>query len=375
MVERIERKELKKIADAYYGGNKDIVRSCASGVRKRFVEYLALQETRSREEGRFALRGAPVRTPYSPPRGTEMYKQTLISRFLRARAGHREALAVIVAVSYRCSRQCGQCYISEYVDPSKKEMTVGGFRTAFHKIVEGSDTWHFDITGGEPFEHPRFFEIIRQIPPGRATAVVATNGALLDKHLVSRIRSSNIMACKVSLDLCAGLDSSRVKRSLAGITMLIENRILAFAQIYLQRGLPAFRDFREVIERCRKAGAANIHLIRPMAVGNLRGREDLFLTGDEIANVKYWIDYYQFKHRYQITVFPDWEFIKFGGCLAGRGRIYISPYGDVYPCNFFPRSYGNIVTDDFKRIVARMRRDIGDNPDHCRAAGIIRDKP
>ena len=44
-------------------------------------------------------------------------------------------------------------------------------------------------------------------------------------------------------------------------------------------------------------------------------------------------------------------------CPAARGNLaYVSPYGDVHPCHFFPFSFGNVRDGDLDSILKRMWR-------------------
>ena len=356
-------KELKKNSGFFFNNYGAALKLHENGIKKSFLEYLKSHKIISKRKIKFELRGYPVYELTIPPIGSEICKNRLINEFLYRKDKFMQ-LSMTVAISYKCSQICNQCYITEYRNFSRKEMTVDEFKIAFDKIVNEVKVWHFDITGGEPFEHPRFFEIIKQIPADKATAIVATNGFLIDEKMISKIKCSNIMACKVSLDLYSGLNSYSMRKALNSIKMLTGNKVYTFAQVYLERGFGEYFDIRVIIEKCRKAGAEFINFISPMAIGNLRGRDDLFLTYEERKNIYFWQRYYSLKYEYQILLFPDWEIID-TGCLAARDRIYIDPYGDIHPCNFIPRPYGNILTDNLRQVISNMQNDIGDRPNCC----------
>lgn len=359
------KKELKKIADAFFDNDERVLRSCGNGEEKGFLDFLRSEEISFEEKSKFELKGFAVSVAFQPPIGSEIHKNLLVNKFFNKRDKVKQ-YTMTIALSYRCSFKCEQCYISEYRDPLRKEMSVNEFKTVFKKAVEAADVWHFDITGGEPFEHPDFFRIIKQIPPDKATAIVATNGLLIDKKMISRIKQSNIMVCKVSVDPYAGPNYSSMRRSLHSIKALTDNKVLAFAQIYIKRGFSESFDLKSIIGECRKAGAVIVNLIRPMAIGNLRDREELFISDKERGILFSLEKYYWLMHGYRIGMFPDWELVK-GGCEAARGRIYINPYGDIYPCNFFPKRYGNILTDDLTGVIVKMQKDIGKRPMSCPA--------
>ena len=363
MVTENYRVKLKKITDAFFNNGKSALALNENSIEKKFLEYLKLNKTNYNVKPKFELRGYPVYSPNTPPYGSEIHKNRLVDRFLNKRDRIMQG-SMTMAISYKCSYICRQCYISEYRDSSRKEVTVDEFKVVFNKIVNEAAVWHFDITGGEPLEHPDFFEIIKQIPSDRATAIVATNGLLIDEKMASKIKRSNIMICKVSLDLYSGLDSYPMNKALKSIKILANNKVYVFAQIYLKRGFSEYFDLRAIIEKCRKTGAAFVHFISPMSIGNLKNHDELFFTDEERKNIYFWQKYYSLKYGYKILLFPDWEIIG-PGCRAERGRAYIDPYGDIHPCNFIPKSYGNILTDDLKQVILNMQNDIGNIPDYC----------
>jgi MoaA/NifB/PqqE/SkfB family radical SAM enzyme len=109
-----------------------------------------------------------------------------------------------------------------------------------------------------------------------------------------------------------------------------------------------------------------VNLISPMAIGNLKGRRRVLFTEKERKVIYSLKDFYWSMFGYSVGIFPDWEILQ-GGCLAARERTYINPYGDIYPCNFMPKRYGNILTDDLKQVIADMQKDVGKKPDRCPA--------
>jgi MoaA/NifB/PqqE/SkfB family radical SAM enzyme len=362
MSDKVNRERLKKIVNAFLNDDKGIAELCKNSSEKDFLIFLKSLKRKDYKEPRFELQGYPIYRPTVPPIRSEIHKNMLVEAFL-SKGNKIKQRAMMVAISYRCSYDCDQCYVTEYRDPLRKEMTVDEFKIIFNKAVNEIGVWHFDITGGEPFEHPYFFEIIKQIPQDRATAIVATNGLLIDGKMVSRIKNSNIMICKVSLDIYSGLNSGSVKKVLSTIKMLTDSRIYTFAQVYLKKGFAGHFDLRAVIEECRKAGAAAVNLISPMAIGNLKNHDELFLTDEDRKDIYFWRKYYSLIYGYKVMLFPDWEFTN-DGCLAARGRIYINPYGDIYPCCFIPKAYGNILTDDLGRVISKMQDEIN-SLRHC----------
>jgi len=369
MTLEVTRKKLSKVVTAFFNHDEQSLKLPKSGIERAFFNHLqALRSQRKnrnvfRGKPRFELRGYPVYSIASPPFRSAIHKNLLINEFLHKKDRLIQP-SVTVAVTYQCRYHCAQCYISEYYDPSRKELSADEFGAAFRKIADALFVWHFDITGGEPLEDPRFFEKIGRIPPAKATAIVATNGLSIDRTMISAIKRSNIMACKISLDVYAGLRSRAMQKALDSIGLLTRHKVLTFAQIFIARGFSRYYDLEAVVSLCRKAGAVFVNLISPMAVGNLKGHPEMFLSDEERRYIYFLKARLWRQYGYQIVVFPDWALLFFKKCCAADGRVYVSPYGDIYPCNFIPTAYGNVLTDDIKRVILRMRKDIPET-DHC----------
>ncbi len=368
---------LKKVADDYYAGRitpealaEPSENNRFAGIIKQYKEHVDnLAKYTS-----FRWYDYPVISEQFPPVNSEIEKNFLINSMLHSPIAQR---SITVAVSYGCKCNCKQCYRTEYMDPGRKELTVEQFGSLFKKVTD-LGAWHIDITGGEPFDHPRFFEIMEQIPKDKATTMVATNGINLDESTVERIKASNIMVLKVSLDSYRKSDHDK-NRAVAdaydhvvrGIKLALKNNIYVFIQAFVERDCWKDNELEKRIQVCLELGIKKFHIITPLNIGNLSNRQDLLLTLKDREYIYALKDKYK-QHDIRINVFPDWELHK--GCLAGRGRIYINPYGDIYPCNFDNKKvYGNILTDELPEVVEAIQKDIQGKRRYCVASNVTLD--
>lgn len=319
---------------------------------------------------RFTCQGRPVASNLWPPLGSDVEKRLLVNWFRRQDDPTFQKHATI-ALTYDCSRRCGQCYVSEFVDPSRRELSACQMRTVFTKLAEEVGAWHFDLTGGEPFEREDFFDVVEQIPRDRATAIVATNGLHLARNL-ARIRESNIMVFKVSLNSYSQTGAER-REILKAIETLLANGLFTFVQSYVQKGCAHDQKLPTLIEACKRIGVPKMHLISPMRSGNLAHRPDVLLTTED-RDYLYGLCREHRDDSFAAFLFPDWEFAprrRGRGCSAGRGRLYVSAYGDLFPCNFLrERCYGNVLTDDVRAMIRAMHEQIPVRPDCCPRSNV-----
>lgn len=366
------RTMLEEIADYLYAGGDISGDWFANRGASRFAAFINEYRTGAAgriKQARFSWHGYPVVKPGIPPIGSSIEKNVLINRYLDPGNRHT-AGSMTVALGYNCPLDCKQCYVSAFRDPKRVELTVQEFGALFDRIIHEAGVWHIDITGGEPLDHPHFFDIIETIPEERATAIVATNGLGLTPQTVNHIRGTNIMAFKVSLESCAVTSPSRVMQ---GIRLLVENRILTFVQSYVERGCSENDRLETLIRTVKDTGADSIHLITPLMTGNLDHGQDLLLTRKDREHLYLLQQAFWKTDGFGVGIFPDWE-LENGGCSAGRRRVYISAYGDVYPCNFHNATcYGNILKNDIRDMLSAMQRDIPEPPCGCIASNVTRD--
>jgi len=372
---------LSKIIDEF--NTKNIDKGKFNRNEINFIDFLEKTQNKWKhliiDKPKFKWHGYPVISQSYPPLGSPIEKRYLINRFLYQNDPVIQR-TITVGVSYKCKCKCKQCYITDYIDKSKKELTISDFKLLFDKVTNDAKVWHIDITGGEPFEHPDFFKILEQVDKNSAVFIVATNGIYINNNTISKIKKSNIMVCKVSLDSYSKMkhDKNRAMdgafdRVISSIRLLIKNKIFVFVQSFVERGCSKNNELEMLVKTCRDIGVEFINLLTPLMVGRLKNKKNLLLTTKDREHIYLLQKKYQInenRKRFRIAIFPDWEF-ESGGCIAGRGRMYINPYGDIYPCNFHnSKRYGNILKDDFRSKILDIQKNIPTKPDYCVASNI-----
>lgn len=87
-------------------------------------------------------------------------------------------------VTNRCNQSCSYCAMEANRYSYFDDMSVVDFRNA----LAGCRGTKVSLIGGEPIQHPRFFELVGEVARSGRTLVVYTNGlALADARLVARL--------------------------------------------------------------------------------------------------------------------------------------------------------------------------------------------
>lgn len=296
---------------------------------------------------------------------------------------------VVWNFTHACNLHCKHCY-QDAGKFSEDELTTEEAKKVIDEFYE-SGVVAIAFSGGEPLVRPDFFEVVEYAAKKGFYLSLATNGTLLTKEMVKKIKDSGIEYVEISLDgfekehdefrglqgawrkTCegirncveAGMDTcvatTVTKRNFRDIPKLLDfvendlkaNRFIAFNFIPVRRGKEIMADDLEPDEReelqrflysklmdksCRLNVLSTAPQYARIAMEFAEGPAVMtHFTNQAAMNIKG-------KTR------ELGEFI--GGCGAGRLYCGLEPNGDIQPCVFMPIKIGNIRKDRLKRVWA-----------------------
>jgi len=166
----------------------------------------------------------------------------------------------------RCNLACHHCLVSS--GPAGEEGLPGGQLRGFLRQAcdLGAETFYF--TGGEPLLHPHLLDLLAEVTTSfRATAVLMTNGTLLDEELCARLAAlpRERLFLQVSLDGSGPErnDPLRSPGSFAGAARGIREALAAglsvtVATVVLRANLD---DLMPLADRVQELGVRQLHLL------------------------------------------------------------------------------------------------------------------
>ena len=272
-----------------------------------------------------------VRYPGVMPRAAWNYAQLL--------AGRKRLRGVEFALTYDCPGRCGFCSATRLRTGDRPRLTVPEIKqTLRDSLTLGA--LNINLTGGECLILPELPELIAACRPRSTVVSLATNGWPLDEATCENIARWGVSIVTISLDSAdpATHDAGRglpglYDRIMRGVDLLHARGVEVFLCTILTKQNIANGD-AEAMWRLAMEKDVMLTVNQPCPVGGWEGA-DVLLDEDERAF-----------HRELITrPHVRWEgssnYFKMG-CPAGVEKVYISPYGDVMPCNFLHVSYGNV---------------------------------
>jgi radical SAM protein with 4Fe4S-binding SPASM domain len=298
-------------------------------------------------------------------------------------------LLVVWNFTYNCNLSCKHCY-SDAGNLSKMELSTKEALNVVDQIADFGVT-SLAFSGGEPLMRKDFFEIAGHAVASGLYVSLATNGILLNKANVKRLKEIGINYVEVSLDgsnpkthdlfrgqtgafnqalqglrncvdadLCTCLAVTATKNNLTeipSVLALAENmgiqRFTLFNFVPTGRGRhivaldPSPQEREEVLNFLRKKLLDDpkiaILSTAPQLARVALQSQCWSAQGDMIVPFAH-MEAAKISKRAQALA----DFI--GGCGAGRFYCAISPEGDVQPCVFLPITVGNLKTEKLEDI-------------------------
>lgn len=251
-------------------------------------------------------------------------------------------------LTYRCNLKCKHCYQTGEEDRqelSKEEI----FKTLDDLAAMGC--LFVTLSGGEIFLRDDLIEIIKYLKSKGFAYRLLTNATLIDDAKAKEIAALKPLSVEVSIyamdeeihDWMTGLEGS-FKQSIAAIEMLrdlgVNVRIKSTIVEKNKDQIQVLKDYAQSIE----AGFTYYIGVVPQIDGN-KGVCELNPCIDSAVNVLENADYNPEPlviKREKLNYQPL--------CAAGHNALYISPYGDVFPCVLLRKLCGNIMENNIKDI-------------------------
>jgi MoaA/NifB/PqqE/SkfB family radical SAM enzyme len=319
-------------------------------------------------------KGKPVHSLLMPALLSDQYRNFLTGMVFEVLLNVRIPFGVNLAITDRCNSHCEHC-IFKIMKKNIPAMNLKEISNCIHECQELGLTT-MNLLGGEPLMHEDIIPIVRMVDKRKINLLLFTNGSLL-AEMASDLRKAGLRRVMVSIDFpepekhdtfrrqaglfaraIKGIGQAGRKGMLVGLSTTINART-------------TLDDLSNLFELGKTLKICEIFISKeynPDRGAFFQDRlEDGFydlvkkINGDK-------------RYPFGIFYYPFFNEVSFG-CTAGATRLYISPYGEVTPCDCTRKSFGNIRTEGLRTIWERMYRSpqLGYvTRDGCRAGrGVI----
>ncbi len=293
---------------------------------------------------------------------------------------------VVWDFTHKCNLRCKHCY-SNSGAVQEEELTTQQALDVVDQLADCHVT-ALAFSGGEPLTRQDFFQIAKHASDRGLYVSLATNGTLLTKEMVQKLKQAKVNYVDISIDgatakthddfrgvpgtfdkavaglkncieadLCVCIASTATKNNLAEMPDIITlaedlgaERFTYFNFVPTGRGKEHFdqdlspqereKFMRYLLARMSKGCKTTILTTAPQLARVALQCQGPSGTGEVTMSMA---------HMQTVKVtkkaVPLADFI--GGCGAGRLYCSLSPQGDVHPCVYFPVTVGNLKKEKF----------------------------
>lgn len=286
---------------------------------------------------------------------------------------------VVWNVTRVCNLNCKHCYENAHA-PAPGELTSKQAMQAVDRMAEAGVAY-VAMSGGEPLMRPDFFEIAERIKEKELAFSTATNGTLLTKEIVKKLKGVDCLYIQISLDGATAKTHNSFRgrnsfeRTVNGIKNAVESGITtSIAMTVTKHNL---KEVPKMIVLAERLGVSIFMHYNFIPTGRGKNILDLDISPKEREDLLEYLASQAGKGRITfLSTAPQYARVcsasncmaasmthfdtfsqsdngstKFladfiGGCGTARLYCALEPNGDIEPCVFIPIRCGNIMKDN-----------------------------
>ena len=262
-------------------------------------------------------------------------------------------LSAHLDITWRCNERCVHCYLDH---DAPGEMSTAEIKDVLRQLAENG-TFFLSISGGEPLLRRDCFEILEYARALRFNVKLKTNAVMIGPKEAVRLKELGIEQIQISIyshrpeihDAITKLPGS-LRRSLDAIRRMKTYGLkVSISNVMMRHN---YSDSKSVQELAKELGV-EFH-IDPTITPKLNGDRSILSLGisdNELREVFRTEEFVGNVDEFCTPGAPPDESVLDGySCSAGHTLIYISPFGDVYPCVQFPMPCGNVLKQSLREI-------------------------
>jgi len=272
-------------------------------------------------------------------------------------------LRMDLALTFRCQNNCVHCYAGG--PHQTEELTTEQWKSVIDRLHE-IGVFIVTFTGGEPTLREDLPELLQYAQDkGIVTGLVTNGRRLKDKDYVHALEKTGLDFVQITLeshvpkvhDSMTGAKGSW-KETIEGIKNVVPTKIYLTTNTTLsQHNAP---DFLETVDFIKKLGVAGFGCNSLIYSGKAGQISDKFVVSTEtlkelLPKVHDKANQLGLKFLwYTPTQYCQFDPVSLGlgikSCTAAMINMCVGPNGDVYPCQSYFESLGNILKDPWQSI-------------------------
>ena len=272
-------------------------------------------------------------------------------------------LRMDMALTFRCQNNCVHCYAGG--PHESPELTTEQWKNVIDKLSD-IGVFILTFTGGEPTLRDDLPELLLYAQSkGMVTGLISNGRKLKDKAFVETLEKSSLDFVQITLEshkpqVHDGITGAKGswKETVAGIENAVRSKIYVSTNTTINKQNVA--DFLTTIDFIKSLGVGAFGCNSLIYSGKAPDASQEFALSTEDLNImlpKIRDKAHMLRLKflwYTPTQYCDFNPVQLGlgvkSCTAAFVNACIGPNGDVYPCQSYFESLGNILTEPWEKI-------------------------
>lgn len=282
-------------------------------------------------------------------------------------------LSVIWEITSACNLRCKHC-LSDSGKPHPKELNTEKAKRLIDTL-EKMKVFNIDFSGGEPLIRPDIFELLEYASQKKMCISLLTNGSLITKEIIDRLKNTNIFYLQLSID---GIERTHddfrgikgsYNRTIRAIKLLRDADFgVVISSAVTKQNID---EIPKIIDMATDLGVSSYKTTLFMPSG--RGKkniDELLLTQQDVKKFNFMMieKKKEIGNKIDISIETDYPWLvestsrKYSksleavdsskiGCWAGNSGFYITSEGNITPCPFLRNLVaGDAIKENVKEI-------------------------
>ena len=265
----------------------------------------------------------------------------IIGEALRTRTFGSLGLRLVeISLTDHCQCRCGHCFAATKQPlPEGDELDTSQVKLLINNLSELGVS-EVCFSGGEPLLRHDILEIVSYAHNKGLVVRLITNGILLNEQMVADLKRAGLNWCSLSIDSPKSEAHDAFRRYsgcydkvIEGLKLLIKKKMPCSIITVARKELLHSGELEEIVKIGQRIGVTVVRINFPVPIGRFMNQNNQTLNLEEREKVR--------------------ELMRYGNvvmeapsegttCTAAVTKVNILTNGNVTPCVFVPRSYGNI---------------------------------
>ena len=279
-----------------------------------------------------------------------------------------ESIAIIqFQYNYVCNFKCEHCSIKQFQGKNEKRSFNMDDVRELARQADEMGLARFVITGGEPLTFRDFDELVAAIDPQKFYINCDTNGWLMTKEKAEHLKKIGVDRIQLSIDSLDAEEHDAFRnakgsheRCLKAVDIAKNAGLGIFIQTVVTKSRVRSEEFENFVKFFNDQDVG-VFVSYAKPVGAWQGNYNELIDKDDMKYME------ELEKKYNVFTHLTPAYGLNMGCIAVKGMISVTQYGDVLPCPYIHTTIGNVFEEPLKDIIQRGKdiKFFGEHVDTC----------